>query len=40
MKKLITILVFQKRFLKHHLGNEINDTVETGAVVNDDVQVQ
>ena len=37
---VITILVFQKRFLKHHLGNETNDTVETGAVVNDDVQVQ
>lgn len=37
---VITILVFQKRFLKHHIDNEPFDTVETGAIVNDDVQVQ
>ncbi len=37
---VITILVFQKRFLKHHTDNKPYDTVETGAVVNDDVQVQ
>jgi signal peptidase II len=37
---VITILVFQKRFLKHHTDNMPGGTVETGAVVNDDVQVQ
>ena len=37
---VITILVFQKRFFKHHISPENNSTIETGAVVNDDVQVQ
>jgi signal peptidase II len=37
---VISILVFQKRFLKHDTGSEPIDTVETDAVVNDDVQVQ
>jgi signal peptidase II len=37
---VITILVFQKRFLKHDADNTPSDTVETGAIVNDDVQVQ
>ena len=36
---VIAILVFQKRFLKHH-APETHNTIETGAVVNDDVQVQ
>ncbi len=35
---IIAILVFQKRFFKHHDVKE-NNTVETNAVVNDDVQV-
>ena len=36
---VITILVFQKRFFKHAEPDE-KHTVETNAVVNDDVQVQ
>ena len=36
---VIAILVFQKRFLKNH-APETHNTIETGAVVNDDVQVQ
>ena len=36
---VIAILVFQKRFLNHH-APETHNTIETGAVVNDDVQVQ
>lgn len=36
---VIAILVFQKRFFKHHL-HEQHNTVETGAIVNDDVQIQ
>lgn len=36
---VITILVFQKRFFKPHIVEKHN-TIETGAVVNDDVQVQ
>lgn len=36
---VISILVFQKRFFKHH-DEKQNSTVETNAVVNDDVQVQ
>ena len=36
---VITILVFQKRFFKHHDADKQNATVETNAVVNDDVQV-
>jgi signal peptidase II len=36
---VITILVFQKKFFKHIEVKETN-TVETNAVVNDDVQVQ
>ena len=35
---VISILVFQKRFFKHHDVKQ-NNTVETNAVVNDDVQV-
>jgi signal peptidase II len=37
---VITILVFQKRFFSHHSHDEKHSTIETGAVVNDDVQVQ
>jgi signal peptidase II len=37
---VIAILVFQKRFFKHHTAPAKHSTVETGAVVNDDVQVQ
>jgi signal peptidase II len=37
---VITILVFQKRFFGHAPDSENNVTVETNAVVNDDVQVQ
>jgi signal peptidase II len=36
---IISIIVFQKRFFKHH-NEKQNNTVETNAVVNDDVQVQ
>jgi signal peptidase II len=36
---VITILIFQKKFFKHTEVEETN-TVETNAVVNDDVQVQ
>lgn len=36
---VIAILLFQKRFFKHH-DEKQNSTVETNAVVNDDVQVQ
>ena len=36
---VITILLFQKRFFRHP-AQEKHNTVETGAVVNDDVQVQ
>jgi signal peptidase II len=35
---VITLLVFQKRFIKHP-AHEQNNTVETNAVVNDDVQI-
>ena len=35
---VISILVFQKRFFKHQ-NTEPNSTVETNAVVNDDIQV-
>ena len=37
---VITILLFQKRFFQHHQSPEKHNTIETGAVVNDDVQVQ
>lgn len=37
---VITILVFQKRYLKHYPDNKHYDTMETGAIVNDDVQIQ
>ncbi len=37
---VITILVFQKRFFRHEQAAEKHNTIETGAVVNDDVQVQ
>ncbi len=37
---VITILLFQKRFFKHHTAPEKHVTIETGAIVNDDVQVQ
>lgn len=37
---VITILLFQKKFFKHHPATEKHNTIETGAVVNDDVQVQ
>ncbi|MEO6550611.1 MAG: lipoprotein signal peptidase [Ferruginibacter sp.] len=37
---VITILVFQKRFFKHQNQPENHSTIETGAVVNDDVQIQ
>jgi len=37
---VITILVFQKRFFSHPTTTQNTNTVETGAVVNDDVQVQ
>lgn len=36
---VLSILVFQKRFFKHQ-DEKQNSTVETNAVVNDDVQVQ
>jgi signal peptidase II len=36
---VISILVFQKRFFKHHDTDKQDSTVETNAVVNDDVQV-
>ena len=36
---VITILVFQKRFFNHPAPEKFS-TIETGAVVNDDVQVQ
>ena len=37
---VISILVFQKTFFKQDIDNKKFDTVETGAIVNDDVQVQ
>lgn len=37
---VISILVFQKKFFKHNDTEKQNSTVETNAVVNDDVQVQ
>ena len=37
---VITILVFQKRFFSHSATAQNTNTIETGAVVNDDVQVQ
>jgi signal peptidase II len=37
---VITILLFQKRFFKRHNLPEKHSTIETGAIVNDDVQVQ
>ena len=37
---VITILVFQKKFFKPHTDNNPINTVKTGAVVNDDVQVR
>ena len=37
---VISILVFQKRFFKHENDLQKYDTVETGAIVNNDVQIQ
>lgn len=37
---VITILLFQKRFFRQQNGASNHPVVETGAVVNDDVQVQ
>ena len=37
---VITILIFQKRFFKHPSDEKKHPTVETGALSNDDVQVQ
>ncbi|MGG9971265.1 lipoprotein signal peptidase [Ferruginibacter sp. SUN002] len=37
---VITVLIFQKRFFKHQDDNKQHPTVETGALSNDDVQVQ
>ncbi|MBC7886403.1 MAG: lipoprotein signal peptidase [Ferruginibacter sp.] len=37
---VITILLFQKRFFKQQHPPEKHSTIETGAIVNDDVQVQ
>jgi len=37
---VITILLFQKRFFRQQNGSSNHPVVETGAVVNDDVQVQ
>ena len=37
---VISILVFQKKFFKPDNDPKTYDTVETGAIVNDDVQVQ
>ncbi|UEG51197.1 lipoprotein signal peptidase [Ferruginibacter lapsinanis] len=37
---VIAILLFQKSFFKHHDNHDQPVTVETNAVVNDDVQVQ
>lgn len=37
---VIAILVFQKKFFKHQDSPGKHNTIETGAVVNDDVQVQ
>ncbi len=37
---VIAILLFQKRFFKQQNSSEKHPTVETGAVVNDDVQIQ
>lgn len=37
---VIAILLFQKRFFKHHDNDLQPTTVETNAIVNDDVQVQ
>ena len=37
---VIAILIFQKKFFGHQHPTEKHDTVETGAVVNDEVQVQ
>ncbi len=36
---VIAIFLFQKRFFAHHVIDQKNATVETNAVVNDDVQV-
>ncbi len=36
---VITILIFQKKFFKHNADDQQGTTVETNAVVNDDVQV-
>ena len=36
---VITILVFKKKFFRQHKTNENHPVVETGAVVNDDVQI-
>lgn len=36
---VITILVFQKRFFKQRITDELNHTVETKALVNDESQV-
>jgi signal peptidase II len=37
---VIAILIFQKRFFAHHGHSPKHTTIETGAVVNDEVQVQ
>lgn len=37
---VIAILLFQRRFFKHHDNDQQPTTVETHAIVNDDVQVQ
>ncbi len=37
---VISILVFQKKFFRHNQAIENHQTIETGAIVNDDVQVQ
>ena len=37
---VIAILIFQKKFFVHQHPTEKHDTVETGAIVNDEVQVQ
>lgn len=37
---VISILVFQKKFFKHNQQIENHQTIETEAIVNDDVQVQ
>jgi len=36
---VVTILIFQKKFFKHPAADKPFDTVESGAIVNDDVRV-